>query len=236
MLRKINLMNNFHTITGGFSLVELMVVVVMIAVLSFAAVVGFGRLGEVLKVREVSSLIRDVVGQEELKILRGELNRSTVYLLEDYMIIDESGMNDRLSISIIDTVTDCDETGLLFDSDSDADLTQMDDEGNVIDSKRVLEDSELCVYFNTSEEVEWAYQLSNQNEVSNIIRFVHYNLNRDRVHVPVQVSFGAGHAVRLEAPYGKRLFLDDSGVQVENFSIEISNADTADKPEVLEFK
>ena len=192
----------------GFSLVELLVVIAIIAVLSISSIVGFGYLGDILKAREVTSLLGDTVKQGELKVLRGDIEKSVIKFLPDYLVIEEQFEGASLDLNLGNDTGCTDGHNINY---SDGNLTQKDGEGVVMQVRSVTSGSE-CVEFKNSEEIEWNYQLTDGDQFSNTIRFVHFNLQRENLSNPISIVEGVGSRIEVEAPYGKKRIYDDTGL------------------------
>jgi len=181
--------------------------VAIIAVLSVSSVVGFAHLGDVLKAREITGFIADTIQQEELKVLRGDFDESVIYFLPDYLVVEHKVSG--ASIPLIFNQAVCDDDYEISFSDS-GNLTQRDEEGAIIRIESVIPPSK-CIYFKGSEDIEWGYQLTNGNQFSDIIRFVHFNLQRENLVNPIAITEGQGSSVRIKAPYAKKTIYDPAG-------------------------
>jgi len=184
----------------GFSLVELLVVVSIIAILSVSSVLGFGYLGDILRAKEVSGFISDSVKQEELKVLRGDFGKAVVHFLPDFLVIEESPEGATSDLSLGEYC----ENGWKIAYETGT-LTQKDENGEVVQVRPVTKGSE-CITFKASKNLEGNYQLIRDSQFSVILRFVHFNLKRDD---PTPFAIGSNPQSKIEilAPYGKkRLF------------------------------
>jgi prepilin-type N-terminal cleavage/methylation domain-containing protein len=198
----------------GFSLVELLVVVGIIAILSVTSIAGFGYLKDTLKTRAVTGLLGDMIKQEELKILRGDFNKSTIYFLADYVVIDEEPADKTLKLSFRQT-----DSCILFDMNDStpaANLIKKNEEGVNMETKSVAKGSSECVSFKDSEDLEWNYQLNESEQFSNTVRFIHFNIQRDDLNNPVSITEGAGSKIEVMAPYGKKLIYKNDGTLINN--------------------
>jgi prepilin-type N-terminal cleavage/methylation domain-containing protein len=198
----------------GFSLVELLVVLGIIAILSVSSIAGFGYLGDTLKTREVTGLIGDMIQQEELKELRGDFNKATIYFLADYVVIDEDPENKALQLSFAQDVSCAEKHKIVFDLNESAltaNLIKKDDKGVVIETKSIAKNGSECIEFKNSEGLEWDYQLIESGQFSNTVRFAHFNIQRDNLNNPVSITGGAGSKIEITAPYGKKLVYDSDG-------------------------
>jgi prepilin-type N-terminal cleavage/methylation domain-containing protein len=203
----------------GFSLVELLVVVGIIVILSASSIAGFGYLGNILKTREVTGLLGDMIQQEELKILRGEFNKSTMYFLADYIVVDEEPADATLKLSFAQDNSCAEKYKIAFDlneSTLTANLIKKDEEGVVVETKSVAKNGSQCIEFKNSEGVEWDYQLIDSEKFSNTVRFAHFNIQRGNLNDPVSITDGAGSKIEITAPYGKKLVYDSDGILMDD--------------------
>lgn len=211
-----------HLKTSGFSLVELLVVVSIVAVMSISSVVGFGYLGDILKAREVTSFLNDLVKQEELKVLRGDFDKAVIHFLPNFVAIEEG--DDQSNPLLLKIGSSCID-GYNIDY-QDGNLTQKNGEGEVIRVSSVSAASE-CIDFVNSEDVEWNYQLSNGDLSSNVVRFIHFNLSReDADRNPISIITGANSRMEILAPYGKKyIYYYNSDTLVESLLLTVEDSD-----------
>ena len=216
-------MNQKNTIKG-FSLVELIVVIAIIATLSVSSFVGFGYLGDTLKVKEVASLLQDTVKQEELKILRGDFTKSTIHFLKDYMVIDEEVEGATLSLKFLEA--ECTSPGsgyqMQYDEAEASNLIKNDKDGASLGIESVTKnDKSGCIDFTQSKDIENAYQLISSGKYSNIIRFVHFNIKRDSSSL-AEITEAAKSKIEIRAPYGKKYIYKGDGTSVNNVTIKVN--------------
>jgi prepilin-type N-terminal cleavage/methylation domain-containing protein len=162
----------------AFTLVEILVVVAIISIFSVSAVVGFGYLGDILRAREITGYIADVIKQEELKVLRGDFVESNVHFYPHFLIVTEKPEDAQLALALVYDGDCASEEGKISFG-SDANLIKKNGDGEVLDIISVSNGDYQCVEFVPSDETEWSFQLSDAGKVSNIIRFIHFNLDRE---------------------------------------------------------
>ena len=206
----------------GFSLVELLVVVSIVAILSVSSVIGFGYLGNTLKAREAAGFISDIVKQEELKVLRGDFDKAVVHILTNYLVIEEwpTGAVDTLSL---DSLCSGDSPDYRIVYSESGNLTQKNGDGEVILIKPVtVATSPECVNFKSQKDLEWNYQLTSGGQASAILRFVHFNLQRDSEAGGLWVTENPNSRIEIFAPYARKRFFKGSA-SVDILQVAVGN-------------
>lgn len=206
----------------GFSLVELIVVVGIVALLSISSVVGFGYLGDTLKVREVTGVMADTIAQEELKVLRGDFEKVTIHFFKDYMVVDEQAEDATLTLTLEGDYA----SGHEIRSSDSGNLAQTDEEGSILQIKSVSGSDLEPIPFKEEDdvaEIEWSYQLTSVSDLSNIIRFIHFNLQRENLNNPIFIIGNADSKIEITAPYGKKTVYSSSGSQVDSVELTIQD-------------
>ncbi len=201
---------------------EILVVIAIVAVMSVSSVVGFGYLGDILKVREVTSFLNDLVKQEELKVLRGDFDKAVMHFLPNFVVIEEGNdPSDSLLLGLGSSCTDAygiDGYSIDFQSGN---LTQKNGEGEIVEVSSVSADSD-CIAFNAAEDIEWNYELISDDVTSNRIRFIHFNLSREDVtHNPIFIDTGANSRMEILAPYGKKYIYENLTTMVPSESLTL---------------
>lgn len=206
----------------GFSLVELLVVISIVAILSVSSVLGFGYLGQILRVRESAGFLSDVVKQEELKVLRGDFDKAVVHFLTHYLAIEEWPTGSPLRLDLGGA---CGESGygISYLAIPAGSLVKKNGDGEVLQITSATVAGTPCIEFKDSEDLEWNYQLTSGDQVSPVLRFVHFNLDRSNPQ-------NANHIVNLSrmeiiAPYGKKRFYDSANTEKPTLTINLWNED-----------
>ena len=193
---------------SGFTLMELLVVIAIIAIVSTVGIVGFRGLSDGLITKEAKGVIEDTVKSTELEVLQGDYKSAEISFLEKYLVIESAPEDKTLSLTLGDN-TGCTD-GRNIDFESNGTLTKKDGSGNVLSAKAVTSSTNECIEFADSEEAEWVYQITSGDEVSDVIRFVHFNVNRE---TPSGITLdweGAEKTLLIEAPYAKKTISDGS--------------------------
>lgn len=194
---------------SGFSLVELLVVISIVAILSISSVVGFGQLGDMLKTRQATGLLADIIKQEELKVLRGDFEKVIVHFLENYVVIEAYAEDEPYELT---TGASCIGGNYNLNLPMSGNLTQKDGDGAIIKIETITTPPDIkCIGFYDSEETEWDYQFTGDDGTSNVVRFIHFNIQRDSQAEPLSIRMHAGSRVEILAPYGKKKVYDEQG-------------------------
>lgn len=216
--------------SGGFTMVELMVVIAIISIMSVASVLGFGYLGDTLKTREVAGILVDLIKQEELKILRGDFNKATIHFLKNYVVIEEA--EEGYKPELLKLESSCGEGGKNYEIGYtpavSGVLTQKDGDGKIVDIKRV-ESGKECIDFTGSTDKEWDYSLNESEEFSESLRFIHFNIQREDLNNPISITDGAGSRIELSAPYGKKIIYDSNGISQAKISLTVTDKNDRSK-------
>jgi four helix bundle protein len=209
----------------GFTLVELLVVVAIVAILSVSSVIGFGYLGNTLKARESAGFLSDIVKQEELKVLRGDFDKAVIHFLSDYLVIEEWPSGAAESLGFVNTTCNTNDYEIHYAASGN--LTQKNGDGDVIQVKPVIgSDTGIeCPGFLKAKDTEWNFQLTSGDQSSAIIRYVHFNLQRDNIQDPLRLNSNAGAKAVVYAPYGRKRFFDKDGNPKDSLVLQIGNSD-----------
>jgi len=185
---------------------ELLVVVSIIAIVSVAGIVGFRGLSDSLITKEAKGLIEDTVKQAEQEVLRDDYKTSKINFLEDFLVIESAPNDKTLTLSLGAVCTNG--RNIVFESSGT--LTRKDGDGNVLSAKSVTASTSECADFKDSKESEWVYQIASGDEVSDVIRFIHFNVDRERVS-GITLDGDTSKTLTIEAPYAKKTISGGSG-------------------------
>ncbi len=177
-----------------------MVVVAIIAIMSVSVSVGFRYMGNALLTKQAAGIIMDTVKMAETEVLSTDYKKNTIQFTADYLVITSEPENKSLNLSLGDSA-DC-ANGYNLNLGTGV-LTKRDGYGKVLGVKSVAGGKE-CVQFTASPEIEWQYQLTSGDQVSPVIRFIHFNIQREKPENAVKISTGAGSQLTIEAPYAKK--------------------------------
>lgn len=232
-------MKKTSTTTKGFSLLEIMVVVAIMAIMASTVVVSFGAFEKTVRVRETAGVITDTIKNLELEMIRRDYIGQTIHFEKDYLVSEAEAENQTTSFSLKRADTgacgDKDELEANNSLTSPVYLAQRDAEGNNLNISVIPASSAtpVCVAFLDSKETEWDYQLFQGSAVSQTIRFLHFNVRRgdspsNRVSI-VDNDF----TLQITAPYGTKEFYDGSAPTTDEVKLTVENADKDSKEEII---
>jgi len=157
-------------------------------------------MGDTLRMREAKGIITDTIKKAELEILKEDYQKSTIHFLENYLVVISEPEGNNLELTL---GSPCPE-GHNIQFGSSGDLIKKDGEGSTLSAKTVVSGTDECVEFAGSSETEWQYQVISNGDLSDIIRFIHFNINRTNPS-GITISSGVGANMAIEAPYAKKI-------------------------------
>jgi hypothetical protein len=162
------------------------------------------------------------VSHEALKVLRGDFRKAVIHFKENYLIIEEW---EETSAPILSLGGACGDNYNLSYS-ANGNLTKTNGEGEVLDILAVQNGLQDCENFTVSPDAEWQFQLAENGSVSAVIRFLHFNLNREDISNPFRVDDAvAGSRLEIRAPYAKKSLHNALDEVVETLELTVSDAD-----------
>lgn len=199
---------------SGFTLVELMVTVVIIAVISAGTYVGFQGFREAIVLEESAEIVQDILADLELEIVREEFKDITVYFEEDYLVIISEPENYTLDLQ-----PSCSNEGVV--ANNIGELRKKNEDYSLI-SKNMAMGDEDCGDFLDSEDYKWEYQLFKSGDKSPSIRYVRYNVNWEST---ANLSMGAGDGsyMLIEGPYIAKSYYDSSDVMQTELTLTLTD-------------
>jgi len=203
----------------GFTLMEMMVYVAIVAIMSGAAIVGLGSISDTFDPARAGEIIKSRIEWTAEAFARGEFLKATFYFRENrnHLVITLQPPNAALDLTW-DEANNClttTEPGVFR-------LKVTDRDGAIPDEGNFDSGMELCVDFENMPDIERQYQLINdEGGMSQIIGFAHFN-SKDTGY---SVSFGPGTDAELimDAPHGKKRFYDKNGNQVSELVLSLKN-------------
>ncbi|MBI5411902.1 prepilin-type N-terminal cleavage/methylation domain-containing protein [Candidatus Peregrinibacteria bacterium] len=182
---------------NGFSLVELLIAVAIIAIISVGSMASFSLVGDIVRVKQGAGLIQDIIHQMDGQALRGEYQKMTVHFLTNYLVIEyePKGLESNLLKWDSNNIT-ATQGGNLYKSDSAGRQISI----NVVPAGSV---QNLDTNFRNAKEDGWQFQLKNGNQFSEIIALRHFNVNRDSQQTNLLSLDPNTVILTVEAPYAK---------------------------------
>ena len=216
----------------GFSLLEIMVTVAIISVMAASVVIGFNGFGATVRLQETAGVITDTVKKLELETVRRDYLTNFVRFETDYLVVESEAKNQTLAVLDyvgVDGTGECatGEAELKVNNSESfgINLAQRDEYGNNINLSHIpAGDTEtICADFSSSEETEWQYQAFGDGKVSQVIRLIHFNIRRDSLTEPVQISDN-DYTLEITAPYAKKIYKDGTS-EINEITLELTSGD-----------
>jgi len=187
----------------GFSLVELMLVVVIIAVMAGAVSIGFSTFLGGVGVKNAAGHIQDVLHQLDLETAVSEYEKSTVSFEESFLLVDSKLAGTGITLSWQVPGATCAIDELSMKSSQDALLYTRDVAfKNLTSPLQVQAGTEVCVNPLKLMEREIVYQLESPSDASNKIRIFPLNYNEGETD---EVRLEANdYSLEILAPYSQK--------------------------------
>lgn len=207
----------------GFSLIELMVVVAIMAIMASGAVIGLGKTTDDMAVRESANHIKDVIQKAELVALRGEV-AIEIRFLSGFLVINEV-YGETPSRIITEGVCEPPDEG--FSVAGTGRVTQTTDLHGMGFEIELYEDGPasqpFCFDFDSAPDTEWTFRFESGEEYG-VIRYAHFNLLRDTPGKLVLNTGGDDLRLVITGPQiGRKYF--KNGKNVSDLSFNLVNAD-----------
>jgi prepilin-type N-terminal cleavage/methylation domain-containing protein len=177
----------------GFSLVELLVTVSIVAILSVSASVGWNTLWNSLTLKQSVGVTQDIINRTIQHALMGRFEEATITFNADYLVIDEKGAGS------ISTIAGCD--GILQGVSGLAPTQSLTVESEN-KSLYIGYPTNKCDDFLNTKDAEWIFTVR-ENGSTFVRRFVHFNLNREDINRRFKIS-DVGKTLVVRAPYGNK--------------------------------
>lgn len=202
----------------GFSLVELMVTVAIIAIVSGTAYVGLGSFRESLVVQQSVEVVKDTLYMVEQEIVRDEWESATIYFDEDYLRIYAEPEDASLNL---DFDPGCpQDVGVVS---TDLGELQKKNEKVTVKILNFNNDSD-CGNFMASKDLVWEWQMFYEGEESPNVRYFHYNKNRESTG-DLSITTGADSYMVIEGPYVSKKYYNSVGVEQTNLNLTLTDGD-----------
>lgn len=202
----------------GFTLLEIMIVVAILAIMASGVTVGLNGFGKTVHVRETAGVIQDIIRELELETVKKDYLKSTIHFKTDYLVVESELEGATLPIELNNS--DC------IQADDEAPeivfLNSRNREGNAIQAHFFLSNDPYCPgNFASSGQLHREYQLIDQNgNVSDVIRWIDFNLNQDPGSEAVAIRDN-DYIVEVSASYGsKRIYNDSDKVPEATLTLE----------------
>jgi len=209
----------------GFSLLEIMVTVAIIAIMASTVVIGFGSFEKTVRTQETAGVISDTIKNLELEMIRRDFVKQTVNFEANYLVIEAEVENQTLDLkwNREGSCGDDEELEITNPSGLPVYLAQRDKYGNNMQIDAITTTSDtVCVDFLGSDETEWRYQLFSGSDRSQTIRFVHFNIKRDGNPDNPAIQPNS-YTLKITAPYGSKEFYNSGSLITNPVALLVQN-------------
>jgi len=166
----------------GFSLVEMIIVVAIIAVMSSSATIGWNHFNDEMAAGQTGKVIEDVIEHAALGLLT-DIEEVILHFRPDYLVLEETHENSNLVLELDNSHCQPEEEGLVIKSSG---VLKKEAENVFSGSSFVGENIHatnsypeyVCLDFKDSLDNEWVYTLTDGRQTSSV-RFFHFNIKRD---------------------------------------------------------
>jgi len=201
----------------GFTLVEMIVAVAILAILAPSAYFGLNGFMERREVVQASKIIKDIVVRYELEVLTGIGEVELIFFPNFIVSKEEHGSQ----IPELRLSSDCENEGVVLEDSGyfSANKKSGDDWMKNIEASE-FEPFEYCFDFSTSPNIERAFALHTETGEKSI-RFIHFNVNRDKQQ---QAKIDTENiSVKINSYGHKKIY--QNGNLVDTVQLEVSNPD-----------
>ena len=203
----------------GFTLTELMIVIVIIALMSGAVAYGFSSFFHTISVQNAPGQIGDILDQLSREAITRNYSKSSVSFEEEYLLVDsqvaEAGLN--LTWSTVG----CGLNQVSLQSDADSWLFTSDpNEDPLKEPLWLAVGTPSCIDPLEFTEREVIMQLKQNNDVSNKIRIFPLNLNLNPSD-DIEIESN-NYRLDILQPYGKKELYENDTLLPESQSASIT--------------
>ena len=158
----------------GFTLIELMVVVAIMAIMSVGASVGFQSFFQYVTVQNASGYLQTVISQLSTEVSDNDYKKSSVYFEGLYLLVDSKSAAADLTLGwekVLVASGDCKVGDVKLKSSDEAYFFVRDNEGELLDDfMQLSQNQEICIDPLEHKKQEIIYELQTPTDTSNQIR------------------------------------------------------------------
>ncbi|QQR83367.1 prepilin-type N-terminal cleavage/methylation domain-containing protein [Candidatus Peregrinibacteria bacterium] len=214
---------------AGFSLVELLVVMAIIGILYTTTTLGLRGFGDQLNLEEVGHFLTALVGQQQLRLLNETIDQIVIEFQPDYLILSEHAAS-PLQWSVLGV---CPEGHLLSLSTAaggappaDTVVLRRNEKGQTFNE--TLVGQTLCVSkFTSSTDRLWELQAIAGTETSDLVRLMHFNVDRRSRLGRIQILNANGQKAELTRELNTKRYFDELGNPVAQLDLSLNAANSA---------
>lgn len=214
-----------------------MVVMAIIAIMSATVLIGIDAFGKSVRVEETGGIIQDLIKKMELETSQGDFESNHVHFENDFLVVESGLMGSGLELNYMGIgVNGCKTNEAVLELKNMGEVTYLakkDGKGNSLETKPFKADQTLCLDFNASKEAEWQFESYSEADHSNVVRLIHFNLNRSDPNAPVRIADASGKNLLISAPFGKKEYFEN---QLKQEMLSLTLTDGGENETTIELK
>ena len=216
------------SIKGGFTLLEVMVVMAIIGIMSATVLIGIDTFGKSVRVEETAGVIQDVIKKMQLETTQGDFETNELHFENNFLAVESGLMGSSLELNYLGLgANSCKSHEATLELKKMGEVTYLikkDEKGNSLETKTFKNDQTLCLDFSSSKETEWQFETFSGSDHSNVIRLIHFNINRSDLNTPIGIVNGKAKSVLISAPFGKKEYFENQ-IKQETLSLTLTDGD-----------